>query len=74
MDGRLRSVIKAVTFRIIGVLVLATVAWFVTGNVVKTTMIALMYHVIQTVVYYLHERLWVKIKWGKNENVPTELR
>lgn len=50
-----RSLLKTVTYRALGIL--ATVPF--TG--VST---ALWIHLVLAVIYYVHERLWLKISWG----------
>ena len=45
--------------------VLAIVAYFVTGEWEQVTFITLLYHSIQVVIYYLHERVWERISWGQ---------
>ncbi|MGD8505753.1 MAG: DUF2061 domain-containing protein [Candidatus Bathyarchaeota archaeon] len=64
MDTRLRSLIKSATWRITGILVLGTVTWVVTGNWAQTTYITVAFNAIQIILYYFHERLWGRTKWG----------
>ncbi len=49
----------------VAVTVLAIVAYFVTGAWEQVTFITLIYHGIQIVIYYLHERMWDRIPWGQ---------
>ena len=30
--------------------------------------ITVIYHIIGVILYFLHERLWSKIKWGREEH------
>ncbi len=55
---------KAVTWRILGVLVLGVVTWLLTQSWETTTMITVLFHAIQVVLYYFHERLWDRADWG----------
>jgi uncharacterized membrane protein len=55
---------KAVTWRILGVLVLGVVTWFLTQSWETTTMITVFFHATQVVLYYFHERLWDRADWG----------
>lgn len=64
-DTRLRSLVKALTWRAIGITVLGTVSWLYTGSVDKTTLITVTFHTIQIILYYIHERLWNRIRWGR---------
>ena len=65
MEKRLRSVIKSATYRIIAFLVLVAITWYATGNLIQTMFISVTFQTIQLFLYYLHERLWDKIGWGK---------
>lgn len=60
-----RSVVKAVAYRILIIVLDFTVIYFIT----KRTDIALGFVVISniytTVAYYFHERIWNGISWGK---------
>jgi uncharacterized membrane protein len=51
-----RTVVRAVTYRIIALLI--TALWTGLSD-------AVIIHVILTAVHYVHERIWLKIKWGK---------
>jgi len=50
-----RTIIRAITYRIMALLV--TAIWTGIGD-------AIIIHVILTTIHYIHERLWLKIKWG----------
>lgn len=62
---RMRAIAKAMTYRIIVAITLAVITWFYTGDLFDTSAISITYTVIATVVYYFHERAWLKVKWGK---------
>ena len=51
-----RTVVRALTYRIVALLI--TALWTGLGN-------AVIIHIILTAVHYIHERVWLKIKWGK---------
>ena len=51
-----RTVVRALTYRIIALLI--TALWTGLSN-------AVIIHIILTAVHYSHERVWLKIKWGK---------
>ncbi len=65
LDNKLRSLVKSITYRIIAFIVLIVITWYATNNLVQTTFISVTFQTIQLVIYYLHERLWEKIGWGK---------
>ena len=65
------SILKSVIWRILGVLVLATVVYCFTRQWITTGLITVIHHATFLLVFYLHERLWFKIKkpTGKTRNV-----
>jgi uncharacterized membrane protein len=53
------------TYRIAVIALLAFITYFFTGNAGEATGITLVFNVGGTVIYYLYERLWDAINWGK---------
>ena len=68
---RRTSALKSLIWRIMGVVVLATVTYFFTRHLIITTKITVTHHLFFLVVFYLHERIWTHIKnpIGKTRNV-----
>lgn len=64
-EYNLRSVIKAITWRLTGTIDTFVVSFFITGKVFYATAISLTEVLTKVFLYYLHERIWNKIKWGK---------
>ncbi len=62
----MRSMAKSVTWRVFGIILLAVITYFTTGGSLKdTTIITLLFHGIRFVLYYFHERLWERFRWGR---------
>ena len=61
----LRSVVKALSWRFIGTLDTLVVSYFLTGEITLAASIASIDFVTKLVLYFFHERIWNKIKWGK---------
>lgn len=59
-----RSIAKSNCYRIICIIMLALITYVITGNIIENTTIVVIFQSIQMVVYYFHERLWERIKWG----------
>jgi uncharacterized membrane protein len=64
-ETRRRAIVKAITYRAIVAITLAVISWFYTGNLFDTSAISITYTIIATIFYYIHERAWIKVKWGK---------
>jgi uncharacterized membrane protein len=61
----LRSVIKALSWRIVGTLDTLVVSYVLTGEIALATSIASVDFLTKLILYFFHERIWNKIKWGK---------
>lgn len=64
MESRRRSIAKAVSYRIFGTLITALIAWAFTGQWYTAAQIGVLDGVMKLVGYFLHERLWTRIKYG----------
>lgn len=60
-----RSVAKAISWRIIGTLDTILVSWFLTGEVKTALAIGSVEVVTKMLLYFGHERIWNKINFGK---------
>lgn len=61
----IRSVAKAVSWRVIGTLDTLLISYILTGKVALAASIASIDFVTKMFLYFFHERLWNKINWGK---------
>ena len=59
-----RSLVKAFTYRAIIVVLDVSVIYLLTGRVDIALGFTVISNIYTTVAYFLHERLWNKIKWG----------
>ena len=67
MEGtRKRSVVKSIVWRIICVVVSVVVTFFLSGKWDIAVAVGTVYNVITMILYYFHERIWNRIKWGTN--------
>ena len=63
-----RSALKAATWRVIASLDTFLISYIITGKIVWATAIASIEVLTKMVLYYGHERIWNKIKWGKKKH------
>ncbi len=70
-ETRARSAAKAVTWRVTGSLDTFMLAALITRNLHIAGGVALAEILTKTVLYYLHERAWMAIPWGRRQNLPT---
>jgi len=64
-EKRSRSLLKTLTWRVLASLDTFLISWFVSGDISIGATIATIEIITKLVIYYLHERAWDKIKWGK---------
>jgi uncharacterized membrane protein len=60
-----RSVLKALSWRTLGTLDTFAISWFLTGRVAMAGSIAALELITKIAWYYLHERIWASINWGR---------
>ncbi len=65
MERHSRTVFKTLSWRIFATVSTLVLVYFFTRNVVISASISLVDVVIKSVIYYLHERLWNNIAFGK---------
>ncbi len=70
-ESRQRSLTKAVTWRMTGTLDTFIVSWLLTGEPKVALSIASVEFFTKIFLYYLHERVWNKITWGKNDRTSV---
>jgi uncharacterized membrane protein len=64
MVERKRHLAKALTYRVFGSVGTAAIAYIATNDAKIGVSIGLMDSVAKIGFYYVHERLWYKVKWG----------
>jgi len=64
-DSNVRSLVKAISWRIIGTVETFLISLLMTGKLTTAGSIAGIQAVLSTLLYWYHERVWNKLKWGK---------
>lgn len=65
IDARKRSLAKAVIYKVGSIVLLAGLSWLFTRDVMQMSLITVSYEVIAMLGYYIHERLWEQVRWGR---------
>jgi uncharacterized membrane protein len=60
-----RSVVKSLSWRAIGTLDTIAISWIITGAFTLAFSIGMVELITKMVLYFLHERMWNSIKWGR---------
>jgi uncharacterized membrane protein len=66
MVSKRRSLAKSITWRLIAIVVTFLVGFVMTGSLAFAASLSLLSNLINFVLYYLHERVWLKINWGRH--------
>ncbi|MEQ8651449.1 MAG: DUF2061 domain-containing protein [Kiloniellales bacterium] len=67
MDSSLRTAMKAATWQISGFLVMSLIGYIMTGSLETAGGFAFASAAIGTVAFFVHEKLWARVKWGRSE-------
>ena len=65
MITKRRSLAKSITWRAIAVAVTFVVGYAMTGNWQFAASLSIISNLINFVLYYLRERFWLKVRWGR---------
>jgi|688.fasta_scaffold252838_2 uncharacterized membrane protein len=66
IDSNGRSLAKTLTWRITGSASTFSIAYLITGSFGVSSVIAFVQMGVNTVLYWLHERAWARVSWGRN--------
>lgn len=64
-EGWSRSVLKSISWRIIGTLDTILISYIITGKLAFALSIGGIELVTKMVLYVVHERVWNTVKWGR---------
>lgn len=73
MDTHRRSIVKALSWRLIATLITSAIAWFITGKLDFALKIGAIDAFLKLGAYYLHERTWSRITFGKIKGPEYEI-
>ena len=65
METKTRTITRMVTYRITAWLFTIFWTWLFTEDIASATGFATVLHILLSIDYYVHERIWLKIEWGK---------
>jgi uncharacterized membrane protein len=72
MVERKRHLAKAITYRVFGSAATSFVAFAATGDLGVGASIGALDSIIKVGLYYVHERLWYRVKWGVRHAAGSE--
>lgn len=73
METRKRSIAKALSWRFFATMITVAVVFLLSGEVVFAAKIGLLDTTIKLVAYFVHERLWLRIPFGRYERTDYQI-
>lgn len=73
MVERKRHLLKAVTYRLFGSMATAAITFAFTDRADIAAGVGLIDTVAKIALYYVHERMWYRIRWGVHPGEPEHL-
>lgn len=64
-ESRLRSVVKTLSYRAVGLVITGAIAYVVTRDFDIAALVGAFDTVVKTGAYYLHERAWGHVRFGR---------
>ena len=65
---KLRSILKTISWRIVGTLDTMILGWIITGDPLLGLKIGTLELFTKMILYYFHERIWLQSKYGTKDN------
>jgi uncharacterized membrane protein len=78
-DKPIKSIMKAISWRIVGTIDTMVISYFITGKVTVAISIGSVEVLTKTILYYFHERLWIHINkirlklWKEKDEVRDKI-
>lgn len=69
-DKHYRSLVKAVSYRLTGTVATMTISFLVTGRFLMALSIGVIELFTKVGIYYVHERIWESLSFGRVKGPP----
>lgn len=66
MESRVRSLVKAICWQILGLLMMSIIGLMVTGSIALGGAIAALNALVGFATYLAYERFWANVHWGRH--------
>ena len=61
-----RSLVKTISWRLTGSASTFLISWLILGSFTIAGTIAIVQLIANTILYYVHERIWNQVGWGRS--------
>lgn len=65
IDNQLRSICKTISWRLTGSVSTFLITFLILGNLSIAGSIAIIQIIVNTILYYVHERIWNRVTFGR---------
>ena len=72
METQKRSIVKALSWRLIGVCITTLTVWLFTREATLSFGVALVDSLVKIFTYYGHERLWDRLAFGRRKTTKDD--
>jgi uncharacterized membrane protein len=66
LESKKRSLTKTITWKIVATLITFLTLYYFTGNLSVSSAITVVEAVLGMILFYIHERVWNRVSWGKS--------
>lgn len=73
-EYRTRSILKAISWRCIATFATISIVFVFTKKLILALEIGLVEVTAKIIFYYLHERMWGRVKWGKLKHPLNDIK
>ena len=73
METRQRSIVKALSWRVLAAIITTLVVLVMTGKAEFAAKVGAIDTAIKLLIYFMHERVWNKINYGRIETPDYEV-
>jgi adenylylsulfate kinase len=74
MESHKRSIVKAISWRILAALITAFTVFIFTNEATLSVGVGIADSAIKLLIYYSHERLWNRSSFGRKKDLKKEFR
>ena len=73
MESHKRSVLKTISWRVVATIITGVVTYVLTGRLDFAVTVGLADTFVKFFIYYVHERMWTRISYGKVRPLEYEI-
>jgi len=64
VESHIRTIVRMISYRITAWIFTIFWTFLFTGDISTATGFATILHILLSIDYYIHERIWLKVTWG----------